>query len=174
LDATAVGLYDAGVRLAELWYFFPGVIISSLLPPIINAKKIDESQYKRRLIRLAVLVTSLSFAYASLVTLIARPLMNLVFGGEFIGGYTALQIYVWSGIGVGIGLFINQYLITENRSKLVLYISFIGMTLNVILNIILIPLYGINGAALSTLISYTVGPLFVFISKTDVDNAQRV
>lgn len=49
LNAEAVGQYAAAVRLSEAWYFIPMVIIPSLFPAIINAKKISEELYYTRI-----------------------------------------------------------------------------------------------------------------------------
>lgn len=52
LDANAVGQYAAAVRISEAWYFIPMVVVSSLSPAIINAKKISEELYYARLQKL--------------------------------------------------------------------------------------------------------------------------
>jgi len=162
IDVKAVGLYDAAVRLSELWYFIPSIIVTSLAPAIINAKdNEDKTMYAKRLLRLTFFLVIFSTVVALVVSLFAKLIMGIVFGQAFITGYTALQLYVWSGVGISVGLILNQFLVTEKMTYAVLYISIIGMALNVALNLVLIPRYGINGSALATLISYIVGPLSV-------------
>ena len=56
----------------------------------------------------------------------------------------------------------SQYLINENLTKLSFFRAFIGMLLNVVLNFILIPIYGIVGSAIATLISYTIVTFILF------------
>ncbi|HZS43085.1 MAG TPA: flippase [Candidatus Paceibacterota bacterium] len=163
IDVKAVGIYDPAVRLSELWYFIPAILTGSLFPSIINAYQTDEKLYAKRLIRLTLLLMALSASAGIFVTILAHFLMNLVFGPAFVTGYRVLQLYVWSGLGVGIGFVINQFLITEKMVRYVLYSSIIGMLLNVILNLLLIPSHGINGSALATLISYILGPLSVML-----------
>jgi O-antigen/teichoic acid export membrane protein len=162
IDVKAVGLYDAAVRLSELWYFIPSIIVTSLAPAIINAKdNEDKTMYAKRLLRLTFFLVIFSTVVALVVSLFAKLIMGIIFGQAFITGYTALQLYVWSGVGISVGLILNQFLVTEKMTYAVLYISIIGMALNVTLNLVLIPRYGINGSALATLISYIVGPLSV-------------
>jgi len=60
----------------------------------------------------------------------------------------------------------SQYLISENLTKLSFYRTLIGMIINVLLNIFLIPRYGINGAAFATLVSYTLATFSIGISKS--------
>jgi Na+-driven multidrug efflux pump len=57
----------------------------------------------------------------------------------------------------------GQYLLTENYTKIPLIGNFFGAILNVILNLILIPNYGIAGAAFATLISYSLSALIGLI-----------
>lgn len=45
----AVGIYSVGVRLAEIWYFVPVAISSSVNPAIIRAKQEGEESYYRRI-----------------------------------------------------------------------------------------------------------------------------
>ena len=65
IDQTAVGLYGAAVTIAEIWYFIPAIIISSLFPAIVNSKKINENVYKKRLYDLLLLLIIISLSYFS-------------------------------------------------------------------------------------------------------------
>lgn len=161
IDVTSVGIYDAAVRVAELWYFIPGIIMSSLFPSIVNSYHSDKKLYAKRMAHLTGLLLGLSFVIAIIVAFFARPIMNLIFGSEFVSGYRVLQLYVWSGLGVSLGTILNQYLVIEKLTKVILYASIVGMAINVILNLLLIPRYGISGSAFATLVSYIVGPLSV-------------
>ncbi len=166
LGVTAVGIYDVAVRLSELWYFIPGILVSSLFPSIVNAHISNEKLYAKRIVSLTGLLLSLSVIAGLFITIFAHAILTLLYGQEFIQGYHVLQLYVWSGLGIGLGLVINQYLITEKLARITLYISIIGMIINVSLNLILIPRYGINGSAFATLVSYILGPLSVLCFKT--------
>ena len=70
-----------------------------------------------------------------------------------------LKIYIWSNLGLFLGTAVYQYLITENRIKLIFIITCLAMIANIILNLILIPKLGLIGAAWATLISYMVVPI---------------
>ena len=161
IDVSSVGIYDAAVRIAELWYFIPGILVSSLFPSIVNSHHSDKKLYAKRIFRLTGLLIGLSLIIGIIVAFFARPIINIIFGSEFLGGYRVLQLYVWSGIGVSLGTILNQYLVVEKLTKVILYTSIVGMVINVILNLVLIPHYGIAGSAFATLVSYIVGPLSV-------------
>lgn len=166
IDVKAVGIYDAAVRLSEVWYFIPAILISSLFPAIVNIREYSMKMYARRIFSLTGLLLFLSVTAGLVISLFSYFILSIVYGQEFVTGYKVLQLYVWSGIGISLGSIINQYLITEKLVRVTLYLSIIGMVINVILNLILIPRYGINGSAFATLVSYIVGPLCVLLFRS--------
>ena len=68
---------------------------------------------------------------------------------------------------VSLGMFLSmafqQYLIAEQKLKIIFLMNFIGMVGNIILNLILIPRLGASGAALSNSISYLLPLILIFI-----------
>ncbi|MEI6490425.1 MAG: flippase [bacterium] len=163
MDAESVGFYDAAVRLCEVWYFIPSIILSSLFPAIINAKNTSEHIYYARIRKLAILLIGLSVIIALPVSLLAGFIIKVVFGKAFMGAVLVLQIYIWSNVATSINSVVNLYLVAENFKKMLLFSTFAGMATNVALNIYLIPKYGTAGAAFATLISYAIPCLSIFI-----------
>ena len=168
LDSKAVGNYAAAVRLSEAWYFIPMAISSSLFPAIINARKVSEEFYYDRLQKLYDLMVWMGIAIVIPTTLLADPIVKILFGNQYLPAAGVLRIHIWAGVFVFLGVASSQYLIAENYTRISFSRTFIGAIANVILNIILIPKYGINGAAFATLISYFVATFFIgFIAKTN-------
>lgn len=165
IDASSVGLYDSAVRISEVWSFIPGIIVAALYPAIVNAKKTSEKVYNERLGRLGIFLFALAVTVAIPVTLLAPYIMNLLYGDAFMGGSIVLQIYIWAGVGMSLGILISQYLVTENCRKILFLVAFVPMVCNVILNLFWIPTYGIAGAAYATLISYSLIPLSSLLFK---------
>lgn len=159
MDASAVGIYDSAVRLSELWTFIPGMIIAAVYPAIINAKKVSEESYNRRLGYLAGFLVSLAILIALPISFLAKNIIHILYGAEFLGGVIVLKIYIWASIGTFLGILITQYLVTENLRRILLFIAFVPMACNVLLNLLWIPVYGIAGAAYATLISYSLTPI---------------
>jgi len=170
LNDTAVGIYDAAVRLSEIWYLVPAIIAGSLFPAIVNAKKISEESYKNRIAKLYSLLIYLSFIMIIPLFILSDRVILLLYGNEFILSAAVIRIYVWTGVSASVGTVMNYYLINENFIKLSLLFNLVGMLSNVILNIIFIPLYGATGAALATLISYSLVPIVIFFFKKTRDH----
>ena len=163
MNSEAVGIYDAAVRLCEGWYFIPMAISSSLFPAIVNAKKKSEKFYNDRLQKLYDLMVFISVGIALPVTLFSEQIITLAYGENFIDAASVLTIYIWAGVPVFLGTANSQYLINENFTKISLARTVIGMILNIALNFILIPLYGLKGSAWATLISYFISVFFIIL-----------
>jgi O-antigen/teichoic acid export membrane protein len=167
LDEEQVGYYAAAVRICEAWYFIPIAIVTSLFPAIINAKQKSEQLYRSRLQKLYDLLAFIAIIIAIPVTILNEQITLLLFGTEFLPTASVLTIYIWAGLAVGIGVATNQYLVTENYTKFSFYRTFAGTIINIFLNLLLIPHYGINGSAIATLISFSMVAFSVgFSSKT--------
>ena len=158
-----VGLYAAAVKLVEAWYFIPGIICASLFPAIINAKKTDPGIYRRRLKNLYILMIVTSVAIALPISLLAKPIIYILFGSGYLESVNVLRIYAWSSVGMFLNMAIYQYLISENFVKTIFWLNLIAMIVNVVLNLIFIPAFGLLGAAWATLISYCVVPIVLVV-----------
>jgi len=167
LDNKAVGNYAAAVRLSEAWYFIPMVISSSLFPAIINAKKISEKLYYERLQKLYDLMVWISVAIALPMTFLSNWVVNLLYGSQYNQAGSVLMIHIWTGVFVFLGVASSKWFVTENLQIYSFYRTFAGAVLNIILNLILIPKLGINGAAIATLASQmTAAYLFDLLTTT--------
>jgi len=162
MSDEAVGYYAAAVRLCEAWYFIPVTLCNSIFPAIVNAKNVSEAFYNNRMQKLYDLLTWLAIAIAIPVTIFSSLIIQLLFGSDFADASPVLTIYIWAGVAVFLGVASSQYLINENLTKLSFMRTLIGMILNVVLNFILIPSYGIVGSAVATLVSYTVVTFILF------------
>jgi O-antigen/teichoic acid export membrane protein len=160
INTEAVGQYAAAVRLSEAWYFIPMVIASSLFPAIINAKQQSEALYYSRLQKLYDLMVWMAIAIALPMTFLSDWIIYLLYGEQYHQSGSVLMIHIWAGVFVFLGVASGKWLLTENLQILSFLRTFYGMTLNIILNFILIPKYGIQGASVATLISYMTVSLF--------------
>ena len=166
LDSEAVGQYAAAVRLSETWYFIPMAIASSLFPAIVNAKKQSEELYYVRLQKLYDLMVWMAITIALAMTFLSDWLVNLLYGAQYNQTGDVLMIHIWAGVFVFLGTAFHKYLIIENLTKKSFYRTLLGAVLNILLNYILIPKYGINGAAMATLLSQlAVNYLYDFFDK---------
>ncbi len=167
INAEAVGQYAAAVRLSEAWYFIPMVIVSSLFPAIINAKKQSEELYYARLQKLYDLMVWMAIAIIALpMTFLSDWVIHLLYAEQYSQSGSVLMIHIWAGIFVFLGVASGKWFMAENLQMLSFWRTFSGMFINVILNFVLIPKYGIQGGALATLAAnFMAAFLFDFFNK---------
>ena len=160
-----VGVYSAAVQLAEIWYFIPMLISPSIFPSILKAKKIGGDRYAQRVQMLYDLMAFLAVLIAVVVFIFSKSIISFLYGSQYINASSVLSIYIWAGIPVFLGVAVSQFLIAENLTKISFYQALLGCITNVLLNLILIPKYGMNGAAWATFISYFASLFCVFLFK---------
>lgn len=166
LGDEAVGIYTAAVRISEVWYFIPMAIVASVFPSIIEAKKNSETLYYQRLQKLFDFMVLLALAVAIPMTFLSDWIVVFLFGEEFAQAGSVLILHMWAGIFTYLGVASGKWFLMENMSMLLFYRTAIGAFVNVILNLVLIPVNGVLGAAIATLISYAVaGFLFDLLVK---------
>jgi len=156
LSDRDVGLYSAAVKLSELWYFIPIAIAASTYPSLVEAKHKSEELYYGRLQKLYNFLVTLAIVVAVAMTFLSGPIVRLLYGPAYMASGGALRILIWSGIPVCFGCAWSNWMILENRMKTLFAFQAIGAVVNLALNILLIPRFGITGSALATLISYWV------------------
>jgi O-antigen/teichoic acid export membrane protein len=165
LGNEQAGLYAVAVKLSEVWYFIPAIITASIFPAIVNAYKTSEESFNKRMGRLYFIMFWSSVFIAISTTFLAGPIIRVLFGEAYIGSIGVLQIYIWSGIAVFLGVTINKFLLTKNYTNIIFYNTILGSFINVILNLILIPKIGIIGASISTLVSYFIATFAIIFYK---------
>ena len=162
-----VGIYDAAVKLCEGWYFIPMIITSSLFPAIVTAKNMNQKLYESRLQKLYDMLAWIAILIAVPITVFSSDIIRILYGEKFIAAAPVLTIYIWAGVPVFLGVANSQYLIAENFTKISFVRTNVGMVVNILLNLWLIPIWGLIGSAYATLISYTLATFFIlFIPKT--------
>jgi len=171
LNATAVGIYSVGENMAEVWYFVPGIIITSLFPAIVNARTVNNGSYERRLFYFFILIAIVSLLFALPIHFLSGFIIWILYGSKYA---IILSVYVWAGIGYSIGVAATNYLTAENHRIAIFMSALAGAASNVILNFVFIPRFGIVGSAYATLISYSLIPISMLASRTIRAHAYKV
>ena len=163
----AVGIYSAAVRISEVWYFIPMMIVASVFPAILEAKKRSEAQYYQRLQHLYDLMVWLSVAVALPMTFLSTPIVTLLFGENFSASGTVLAIHIWAAVFVFLGVASSKWFLAENRQMLSFQRTALGAVVNVILNLLLIPDFGPIGAAIATVVSYATAAFLFDVAQQE-------
>lgn len=154
LGQTAdVGVYVIATQMVEkLWLL--SAAVSVVMLPLLSQMSSAEDQ-RRRITPLLYIWVSLLTALAGIVTaLIAAPAVSILFGEDYRPAALILQlllpgIVAWSGVRV-----LAHDIIARGQPQLNIYMNSVVLAVNVVGNLLLIPHYGANGAAIATTIAY--------------------
>ena len=161
LGKTSVGHYAAAVKISEAWYFVPIAINSSLFPAIINAKKRSLKEFYDRLKILYSFMLLSAVAISIPTTIYSKYIINLLYKEQFDQASTVLMFHIWAGVLVSLGVVTSSIVIANNKQNNALISTSIGAISNIILNLLMIPSFGIIGAAFTTILSQIISGLIV-------------
>lgn len=170
-DANELGLYAAAQRPIQLLYVLPTVIATSLFPIIsnfIHNKKIDEV---KTLVEKTIRITSLAAVPLFIGgLLLSRPIIFFFFGQQYEGAVLSFQILLSTILLVFPGTIVGNTLFSWNLQKRLMLATGLAALSNVILDLLLIPLFGISGSAVATLVSQIVSNGITWFSlKKEID-----
>ena len=149
----AVGYYSAAAAIASMWPFVLQALIDSAKPLLLERYERDFAQYRRWLTRLYGAILYISFAAAIGITLLSKKLLLLLYAEAYLSARGALCILCWSTAFSYLGVARSIWLVPRGKQMYEKYIALAGAVCNLLLNGFLIPIWGVNGAALATLLT---------------------
>lgn len=157
ISEADTGLYSAALMICQYWSLIPIAIINSMRPVIMEYKKDGkEDEYKHELSRLYTILTWLGLAVSLLISLLAPFIMKVVYGETYVPASGALAIAIWYTTFSVLGVARGNWLVCEEKNQYAKWFVLFGAITNVVLNLVLIPKFGINGAAAATLVTQLV------------------
>jgi len=168
LEPTDLGIYSIAYSLAIALVFFQDIFGALFLPLISeNYAKKKYSEITFLFKKSSAWVFGLTFPVFLIMAMYSKDILNIFYGASFELGYLPLMIIAFGLlIGISTGMS-NQILILHKKTKLIFWVNIVIATFNLILNIVLIPLIGIIGAAITSAASFVLQKfiLLIFASK---------
>lgn len=162
-----VAVYSVAAKISEIWYFIPIAISTSFFPQLIALKKYNAHLYNERLQSLCNMLLLLALVICISVFFLSPLIIPIIFGVQYIEAVIILQIHIWACVFMFMRALFSKWILAEKMSYLSLVSQGIGAVLNIILNILFIPLWQGVGAALATFISYTVASYLILFCFKD-------
>lgn len=150
---SETGLYSAAITCIGITAFVFTAIIDSARPVILQEKERNEKLYEKRLIQLYNIVACLSIAQSVGMTLLAKPIVYVLYGDEYSKTAIILAVAVWYITFGHYGSVRNIWILAEKKQKYLTGINIAGAACNVVLNFCLIPLFGAVGAAIASVVT---------------------
>jgi O-antigen/teichoic acid export membrane protein len=153
LGPGAVGLYAAAYKPITAVLTAPVTYLQGLFPSFARSFKEDQAQFRAMVLRSLRFTATFAIPIGVGGTLLAAPVINLLFGPSYAASVPVLQLLSWSAVLVTLRGNFRHTLNAAGRQHLDLTCAGSAAVLNVVLNLLLIPRYGIEGAAAATLAS---------------------
>ncbi|MBU2638683.1 MAG: flippase [Nanoarchaeota archaeon] len=162
VPAVQVGIYNAAIPTARLIYTIP-VALRTLFIPTISGMYAQKKDFNSIYGTISKWMFLVGVPSVLLLCLYSRPILSILFGKVFIGGYLVLIL-------IAISFFIHSLMLTSEtilmiikRTRLILLNTALAVSLNLLLNVILIPKYEILGAAIATSASFLLMSILIAI-----------
>ena len=152
----ANGFYTAAVTCTSVAGFVYTAILDSARPVILESKGKSREAFERNVTRLYSVMIWLSLAQGACFTVLAEPLVKLLYGGDYLPAVPVLRINVWM-LSLGyLGSVRNIWILAEEKHDLLWIINLCGALANIGLNALMIPLWGACGAAAASVLTQFV------------------
>ena len=170
LDEYQVGIYSACINISMIITFIPTVIGGFISPKVAKAYSLNNRQEIKNIFKNSfIIITVVSLPIFLFIYFYAESLLGL-FGTAFTTATLTLLItniaFLSEALCGPVGFIMNM---TDNQ-HVFMRILFVSLLINIFFNAMLIPIFGINGAAIAMLLSmlfWTIGSL-VFLKKKEM------
>lgn len=175
VGTASVGVYSAAARLSEITHFIPLVFMNALLPVLLGLRLEQTDSYEAMLQRAYDQAFWYGMGVMAIVATSGPILIYYLFGPEYTQAIPVLLIHLLSTPFVFMGAVLSKWLIAEGYLWNSVLRHSLGASINVILNLILIPRYGLEGVALASTISYIVAHYGAcFCSRSTIPTARQM
>lgn len=147
------GYYATACTCAGLTAFIFTAIIDSMRPMIFESKKMSRKEFERNISRLYSVVIYLALLQSVVLTLLAGPVVRLLYGQAYTPAIPLLRIITWYSAFSYMGSIRNIWMLAEEKQRYLWMINLAGAVMNVIGNLLLIPVGGAAGAAISSVLT---------------------
>lgn len=165
ISDAEIGYYSTAVSLCSVWCFVLAAIIDSVYPSIMEANNTDEALFVKRNKQLYAIVFYVSLFVSLCFTVLAKPVISILYGNAYLPAVTPLRIITWYTAFSYLGVARNAWIVCKDRQRYLIYVYMSAAIGNVVLNLIFIPIWGASGAAVASLtaqiLTTMVVPFFI-------------
>lgn len=161
LNTEAVGYYGLAVGLAEMLWYIPNSINTILYPKVSGLSNRDANDFTPKVCRNTLFLIGM----ASLGTLFfGKFIIKFAYGAVYLPALKPLLIILPGIVILSIGKILSSYTTGQGRPIIATYSSGTTLIVNVLLNLIFIPKWGIAGAAFASTVAYSLSAGVILIA----------
>ena len=146
-NSAEVGAFGAAFNLVRNLNFVPLAFTAAVLPPLAQSAVSNRQRFFRLYTVSFKAMLLLGFPLAVGGMLLAEPIIHLVYGPEFAEAIVAFRIISWSVLFSFLSLVSKAALESANRQVQWTRALAIGVPANLLLNVLLVPRFGVAGAS---------------------------
>jgi len=167
--AEAVGFYSAAQRPILLAYLLPAIFAASTFPAFSRFANGEPKKMRALFERTVGVAFLIGFPLVLGGIILAPDLINLVFGEAYRAAIAPFQVLLLTLLVNFPSVILTNALFAHNRQKNLLLFAAIGGLGNVLFDILLIPQFGILGAAWATLFAQILGNLYLWRAMQNIE-----
>ena len=165
---TVVGYYNASYRIVLALQFIPNSFITAIYPVMSKYYETSRNSLEASFVNSFTYLLILGVPIGFGTTILAKPIISLIYGIDYTLSVPALQILIWSMVFIFMSQPFGNLFNCVNRQAVVSKTTGICVGLNIILNIILIPKYSLIGASIATLITEVASLILLVFWSTEI------
>lgn len=150
-----VALYNVAARLSFVSAFFLGALDATIYPRLLKIQKQNPEKLKSFFWQATLLVAGILGSVTLMLIVVGKPVLA-IFSQTYIQAAVTLAILLLAQLARGLSLTFSFMFIMKNKVKILNLTLFLALLFNIAANFYLIPTYGIEGAAASTLLANLV------------------
>lgn len=147
------GLYAAAYRILDQAQFVPGSVMATLFPLIASAYPADLTRVRHLLQTSADYLSMGSLGALAFTVVAAKSIMVVLFGVSFAPAASALPVLMGAFVSISFGYLVGNMVVILRLQRRFLVYATLGLAINVLLNVALIPPFGFRAAAWVTLVT---------------------
>lgn len=153
IDSASVGQFSVASKFVEVLIFVPTIIAQTVAPILIRTREKDDYEYRKKSQVFMNVTIWGSVFMAAVTSLISYYLVIWTFGKAYLPAVLILQILSFKVVSVALSNTAGQLLIIEGLQKYAILRDAFGCVICVIFNLLLIPRFGTEGAAVVAILS---------------------
>lgn len=161
-SAEETGLYSAAQKPIQLLYVVPSLLAAAFFPTLTRLAKETGKNFRvvfeRGLATIYLIAAPLAVGGA----ILSAPIIKLLYGAAYAPAYISFAILAATIIVVFPATLIANAIFAREKQKNLLGYVALGVIGNVAFNLLFIPIWGIEGAALSTLVNQIIINIYLW------------
>ena len=150
-DTDAVGIYSTGSMYTQLLYMFAPALMGALFPGLARTFIKDKDRFAYLVSWLFKLFALLIFPLMIFTIIFAGPIILLVFGAEYESAVPVMQLLALGIFPTFLSRMLYRAILASDNERFAVYVAIVANSASLLLNILLIPKFGVMGAGLSSL-----------------------